>query len=285
MTYRFISVAQSEYPVTRLCDILEVSVSGYYAWRRRPQSQHTREDGELRQAIEDVYTASQQRYGSPRVHAELQAQGPRCSRKRVARLMREQNLCARQKRRRVQTTRQDPTHPKAENVLDQDFHATAPNQKWVVDVTMFQTQEGPLFLAGVLDLFSRSLVGWALAPEQDTWLVEKALRMALLRRHPSDGLLHHSDRGSQYTSKNYRDLLDREGMIISMSRTGNCYDNAAMESFWSTIKWECLSRNRFPAHALARAAIFEYVETFYNRQRRHSSLGYLSPVHYEESMT
>ncbi|GCE29277.1 transposase [Dictyobacter alpinus] len=230
MTYQFIAVAQSEYPVTRLCDILEVSVSGYYAWRRRPQSHHTREDGELRQAIEDVYKASQQRYGSPRVYAELRAQGSRCSRKRVARLMREQNLCARKKRHRVQTTRQDPTHPKTENVLDQDVHATAPNQKWVVDVTMFQTQEGPLFLAGVLDLFSRSLVGWALASEQDTLLVEKALRMALLRRHPSDGLLHHWDRGSQYTSKNYRDLLEREGMIVSMSRTGNCYDNAAMES-------------------------------------------------------
>ncbi len=150
---------------------------------------------------------------------------------------------------------------------------------------MLATQEGPLFLAGVLDLFSRSLVGWALAAVQDETLVEKALQMALLRRDPPRGLLHHSDRGSQYTSRNYRDVLEQKGMVVSMSRTGNCYDNASMESFWSTLKWECVSRVTFPTRAMARSTIFEYVEVFYNRQRRHSSLGYLSPSNYEELMT
>jgi putative transposase len=285
MRYRFIAAAQSDYPVRRLCDILEVSVSGYYAWRKRPESQHTREDGELRESIKEVYMASKERYGSPRVHAELHAQGSACSRKRVARLMREQGLCARKKRHHAHTTKQDTTHPKAENVLDQDFQAAAPNQKWVADVTMFGTLEGPVFLAGVLDLCSRALVGWALAPVQDEALVEKALQMALLRRHPPRGLLHHSDRGSHYTSRNYRDVLEQKGMVVSMSRTGNCYDNAAMESFWSTLKWECVARANFPTRAMAQSTIFEYVEVFYNRLRRHSSLGYLSPLTYEELMT
>jgi putative transposase len=285
MTYQFIADAQSEYPVSRLCSILGVSVSGYYAWKQCPQSQHAREDGHLKHAIAEAYTASKERYGSPRVHAELRDHGYRCSRKRVARLMREEGLCARNKRRRLHTTRQDPSHQKAENVLDQQFEATAPNQKWVADVTVFRTQEGPLFLAGVLDLFSRSLVGWALAPVQDETLVENALQMALHRRHPPGGLLHHSDRGSQYTSSRYQRVLAQSGMIVSMSRTGNCYDNAAIESFWSTLKWECISRATFLTQTLARSTIFEYVEVFYNRQRRHSSLGYLSPSQYEELMT
>ena len=285
MKYQFIATAQSDYPVTRLCETLDVSVSGYYAWKNRPQSQHAREDGHLKQMIEAAYTASKERYGSPRVHAELRDQGYRCSRKRVAGLMRESGLCARKKRHRVHTTRQDPTHFKAGNVLNQNFEATAPNQKWVADVTVFATQEGPLFLAGVLDLFSRSLVGWALAPVQDETLVEKALQMALHRRHPPRGLLHHSDRGSQYTSSQYQSVLAQEEIRVSMSRTGNCYDNASMESFWSTLKWECISRYTFPTRAFARVTVLDYIECFYNRQRRHSSLGYLSPSRYEELMT
>jgi transposase InsO family protein len=187
--------------------------------------------------------------------------------------MREHGFCARRKRSRHHTTRQDPTHLKAANVLNRDFEAVAPNQKWVTDVTAIWTQEGWLYLAGVLDLFSRAIVGWALAPVQDEALVQNALQMALLRRHPDPGLLHHSDRGSQYTSSGYRCALAEAGMTVSMSRTGNCYDNAPMESFWSTLKAECAYRACFSTRVMARQAIFEYVECFYNRQRRHSSLG------------
>ncbi|GHO49864.1 transposase [Ktedonospora formicarum] len=285
MIYQFIADEQSEYPVTRLCATLGVSVSGFYAWRHRPESQHRRKNGELKQAIEHAYAASWQSYGSPRILAELQAQGYRCSRKRVARLMREQGFSARHKRVRARTTRQDPTHQKAANVLGQDFKATAPTQKWVTDVTAIWTYEGWLYLAGVLDLFSRSVVGWALAAVQDEALVQCALQMALRRRQPKPGLLHHSDRGLQYTSAGYQWALAQAGMMVSMSRTGNCYDNAPMESFWSTLKWECISGIIFPTRALAKHAIFEYIEYFYNRQRRHSSLGYLSPSQYEALMT
>lgn len=285
MIYQFIAQAQNEYPVTRLCSTLGVSISGYYAWRKRPESQHGREDGELKRAIEASYQASRACYGSPRILADLQAQGYRCSRKRVARLMREQGLCARAKRRRHWTTQQDPSHEKATNVLARDFQASAPNQKWVTDVTAIWTQEGWLYLAGVLDLFSRRLVGWALAPVQDEELVQRALHMALLRCHPKPGLLHHSDRGSQYTSAGYQETLAQAGMVVSMSRTGNCYDNAAMESFWSTLKWECVYRTKFSTRTHARLAVFEYIECFYNRQRRHSALGFLSPCQYEKVMT
>jgi putative transposase len=191
MIYQFIADAQSEYPITRLCAALGVSASGYYAWKRRPESQHHREDGELTQAIEKAYRASRQSYGSPRILVELQAQGYRCSRKRVARLMRQRGLGARQKRSRPRTTRQDPTHQKADNVLNRKFEATAPNQKWVTDVTAIWTYEGWLYLAGVLDLFSRSMVGWAMGSVQDELLVRSALQMALRRRSPEPGLLHH----------------------------------------------------------------------------------------------
>ena len=285
MIYQFIADAQSEYPVARLCHTLGVSMSGYYAWKKRPQSQHRREDGKLTTAIEQAYTTSRACYGSPRIHAELRSRGYCCSRKRVARLMRERGLCARSKRSRPRTTRQEPTHQKAANLLNQEFEATAPNQKWVTDVTAVWTQEGWLYLAGVLDLFSRSLVGWAMAAVQDEALVQMALQMALLRRHPSRGVLHHSDRGSQYTSIGYQGTLAQAGMIVSMSRTGNCYDNAVMESFWSTLKCECTSRTCFPTRAAAKQAIFEYIECFYQRHRRHSSLDYLSPEQYEELLT
>ena len=192
MIYQFIADAQSEYPVTRLCQTLGVSVSGYYAWKKRPESQHSREDGDLTQAIEQAYLASRACYGSPRIYAELRSQGHSCSRKRVARLMRARGLCARIKHSRPRTTQQEPTHQKAANVLNQQFEATAPNQKWVTDVTAIWTQEGWLYLAGVLDLFSRSLVGWAMAAVQNEALVQLALQMALVRRHPTPGVLHHS---------------------------------------------------------------------------------------------
>lgn len=204
-----------------------------------------------------MYQANWGCYGSPRILVELRGHGYRCSRKRVARLMREQGLCARRKRFQSCTTRADPTHQKVANVLNQDFAATAPDQKWVTDVTAIRTYEGWVYLAGVLDLFSRTLVGWALGAVQDEALVENALQMALLRRHPAPGLLHHSDRGSQYTSARYQWMLAQAGRVVSMSRTGNCYDNAPMESFWSTLKWECISGLVFPTRALASHAIFE----------------------------
>lgn len=285
MIYQFIAAAQSDYPVTRLCAVLDVSVSGYYAWCKRSESQHSRKDGELKKAIAKAYTDSRQCYGSPRICAELRIQGYRCSRKRIARLMREQGFVARLKRSRYHTTQQNPTHQKASNVLDRNFEATAPNQKWVTDVTAVWTHEGWFYLAGVLDLFSRSLVGWAMAAVQEEALVENALRMAVLRRCPGPGLLHHSDRGSHYTSSGYQGTLAQAAMVVSMSRAGNCYDNAPMESFWSTLKWECVYRTTFPTRSSAKQAIFEYIETFYNRQRRHSSLGYLSPSQYEKVMT
>ena len=280
----FIDQLCDDYPVVRLCTTVGVSKSGYYAWKARPISQHEREDGQLIQAIEACYQHSWQTYGSPRVHVQLQRQGYRCSRKRVARLMRQQGWCARERRKRTHTTQQHPGHKKAANVLNREFQASAPNQKWVADVTAVWTQEGWLYVAGVLDLYSRALVGWAMAPIQDEELVQCAFRMALLRRHPQAGLLHHSDRGCLYTSTRYRQAVIQAGMVVSMSRTGNCYDNAAMESFWSTLKWECVHRTNFSTCAQARQAIFEYIEVFYNRQRLHSSLGYLSPSQFEGTL-
>jgi transposase InsO family protein len=198
--------------------------------------------------------------------------------------MRQQGWHARQHRKRTQTTRHHPDHQKAANVLGQDFEASAPNRKWVTDVTAIWTQEGWLYVAGVLDLYSRTLVGWAMAATQDEELVQQALQMALQRRHSQPGLLHHSDRGCQYTSRGYQQTLAQAAMEVSMSRTGNCYDNACMESFWSTLKWECIYRTSFLTRGHARQVIFEYIEVFYNRRRLHSSLGYVSPSQFEEGV-
>ncbi len=267
--------------MSRLCETLGISKSGYYTWRARPISRHEQEDGELTYVIEACYQQSRETYGSPRVHVCLQRQGHRCSRKRVARLMRQQGWYAREHRKRAQTTQQHPDHQKAANVLNRDFEASAPNRKWVTDVTAIWTQEGWLYLAGVLDLYSRSLVGWAMAAVQNEELVQRALDMARQHRHPRPGLLHHSDRGCQYTSTGYQQTLAQAEMVVSMSRTGNCYDNAVMESFWSTLKWECVHRIPFLTRAQAQQVIFEFIEVFYNRQRLHSSLGFLSPSQFE----
>lgn len=223
-------------------------------------------------------------YGSPRIQAELRDQGIRSSRKRVARLMREQALSARRRHHRTITTKSEPGARVAPNVLDQDFTASRLNEKWTGDITAIWTYEGWLYLAVVLDLFSRRVIGWAMAAIQDETLIETALRMALLGRQPSPGLLFHSDRGSQYTSDAYRAVLAQATITVSMSRTGNCYDNAVTESFFGTLKGECVERTCFQTRREARQTIFEYVECFYNRIRRHSSLGYLSPVAYEQAM-
>jgi putative transposase len=275
---------RKDYAVSVLCETLGVSLSGYYAWKKRPMSQHQREDNQLAEHIQEVYHSCRRVYGSPRIHAELRAQGITSSRKRVARLMRERGLSACRRHHRTTTTKSEPGARVAPNLLDQDFTATRPNEKWTGDITAVWTYEGWLYLAVVLDLFSRRVIGWAMAATQDETLIETALRMALLGRRPSAGMLFHSDRGSQYTSDAYRAVLAEASVTASMSRTGNCYDNAVTESFFGTLKGECVERVSFQTGGQARQTIFEYVECFYNRVRRHSSLGYLSPVAYEQSM-
>ncbi len=265
-----------------MCRVLEVSVSGFYAWRKRPQCTHAREDGLLACQIEHTFEQNRGVYGSPRIHAELRAQGIRCGRKRVVRLMQQLQLSARRRCHRIVTTRSDPNARFAPNLLHQEFVAQTPNSKWVSDVTYIGTVEGWLYLAAVLDLFSRAIVGWAMAAVQDERLVEQALRMALQRRRPTVGLLLHSDRGSQYTSDQYQDLVASSGIQASMSGTGNCYDNAVMERFFGSLKGECIERCVFQTREQAQQAAFEYIECFYNRVRRHSSLGYLSPVQFEQ---
>jgi len=276
---------REEYPVSMLCETLGVSLSGYYGWKNRPMSQHQREDTQLAEHIHAVYHACRQVYGSPRMHAELRDQGIPCSRKRVARLMRERGLTARRRHHRTITTRSEPGARVAPNVLDQEFTATRPNEKWTGDITAIWTYEGWLYLAVVLDLYSRRVIGWAMAATQDEALIERAFQMALLTRHPQTGVLFHSDRGSQYTSDAYQALLANVGATVSMSRTGNCYDNAVTESFFGTLKGECVERFSFQTRGQARQTIFEYVECFYNRIRRHSSLGYVSPVAYEQRVS
>lgn len=271
-----------EYSVTVMCEALEVSVSGYYAWCKREPSQHSREDAELAEKITTTFQKKRCVYGSPRIHAELHAQGIHCARKRVARLMRERELVAKRPRHRTVTTNSEQGAVVAPNLLQQDFHADEPNQKWVSDTTYIWTQEGWLFLAVVLDLFSRMVVGWSMAAVQDAALVINALHMALSRRCPQAGLLLHSDRGSTYTSENYLNLLQQNSIQASMSRTANCYDNAATESFFHSLKGECLDHESFQTRTQARQCTFDYIETFYNRTRRHSTIQYMSPVEFEE---
>jgi len=283
MKFQFIEEYRDEFPVTRMCHVLAVSASGYYAWRRRPMSQRERDNQELLDQIKEAHAASRKTYGSPRVHADLAKQGIQCNKKRVERLMRVNDIRGKQRgRRRVKTTDSAHNLPVAPNVLDRQFEADAPNQKWVTDITYIPTDEGWLYLAAVLDLFSRRVIGWSMASTLCTSLVKSALRMAITDRHPQAGLLHHSDRGSQYASAEYQSLLDAHQMVVSMSRTGNCYDNAPMESFFGTLKCELVHERHYHTRAEARQDIFEYIEVFYNRRRRHSSLGYRSPVQYEQ---
>ena len=282
MKYQFIAAYRHEYPITTMCRVLEVSVSGYYAWSKRPSSQRSREDAQLAEQVKITFQSNRGVYGSPRVHAELQAQGIRCARKRVARLMREQEVFARRPRHRTITTQSEPSAQVAPNLLERDFSADEPNTKWVADTTYIWTAQGWLYLAVVLDLFSRMVVGWSMAATQDATLVMHALHMAIARRRPQAGLLHHTDRGSTYTSESYQALLRQEGMVASMSRTADCYDNAAMESFFHSFKGECIDGQSFPTRAQARSITFDYIETFYNRTRRHSTLHYLSPLTYEQ---
>lgn len=282
MTYQFIAGQQGATPVKWLCHALGVSESGYYAWKRRRPSRRFQEDSILAEQIKQVYQTSRRTYGSPRIQAELRAQGRCCSRRRVARLMRQCGISAQRKRHRTCTTDSQHGMPVALNRLNREFSAERPDEKWVADITGIWTSQGWLYLAVVLDVFSRKVIGWAMAARREDDLVIAALRMALVQRRPQTGLLHHSDRGSQYTSRDYQALLQDWGIEVSMSRKGDCYDNALMESFFATLKGECTDRQRWTSHNQARQAIFEYMEVFYNRQRRHSSLEYHSPVAYEQ---
>jgi putative transposase len=282
MKYQFIEDNKREFAIAVMCRVLEVSESGFYAWRKRPACQRKREDAYLTQKIRQVFETHQRRYGSPRIQKDLYDEGIACSRKRVARLMRAEELSARPKRRRAIMTKRDESHPVAPNILNRDFHADEPNKKWVTDITYIPTKQGWLYLAVVLDLYSRMVVGWSMSGNCDEELIERALEHAVIRRRPGAGLLHHSDRGSQYTSHAYQAYLQQSGIQASMSRKGNCWDNAAMESFFGTVKDECVRETIYASHDEARSALFIYMEGYYNRVRRHSTLGYVSPLHYEK---
>lgn len=282
MKYEFIEQHKQKFSIVVMCDVLGVSESGFYAWRKRPTCRHKREDAHIAQEIRQVFERHQGRYGSPRIHRDLHEEGITCSRKRVARLMREEELSALRKRRRVTTTKSDKTHPVAPNLLNRDFHAKAPNKKWVTDITYIPTAQGWLYLAVILDLYSRIVVGWSMSGNCDGELVERALDQAVARRRPSPGLLHHSDRGSQYTARAYQAHLEENGILVSMSRKGNCWDNAVMESFFGSLKDECVRNTLYVSRDEARLAIFTYLEVYYNRIRRHSTLGYVSPFTYEQ---
>jgi transposase InsO family protein len=265
-----------------MCSVLEVSENGYFNWRKRGLCQRKRDDEQLTERIKDAYHDNRGVYGSPRIHAELQEQGVHCGRKRIARLMQEHQISASRKRRKAHKTDSAHGSPCAPNLLQRDFTANAPDEKWMTDMTFIETREGWLYLAGVIDAYSRKVIGWAMGKEHDAELVKQALQMALLQRQPGAGLVHHSDRGSEYASKSYQDLLQEQNIRISMSKKGDCYDNALIESFWGTLKEECFGQEIYQSRKEAISAIFEYIEVFSNRKRKHSSLGYLSPVAYEK---
>jgi putative transposase len=279
--FAFISAEKASTPVAVLCRLLDVSRSGFYAWEERGPSASSVADEQLAVRIAAIHKASGGRYGSPKVHAELVAEGIAVSRKRVARIMAELGLASLRKRRFKATTDSKHKLPVAENVLDRKFEVDAPDVAWVTDITYVWTSEGWLYLAAILDLFSRRVVGLAMSERIDRALVLDAFRNAIGRRVPNQGLIHHSDRGSQYASADYQDALRDRGVVCSMSRKGNCWDNAVAESFFATLKTELIYPRRFATRREAKDAIFDYVEVFYNRRRRHSTLGYLSPVDFE----
>lgn len=283
MRYQLIDRHRHEYPIEVLCEVLDVSKSGYYAWRRRPISARAQQDRHLQERIVNIHRDSKGRYGASRVHAELRAQGQQCGRKRVARLMRSAGLRGRGKRKYRVTTDSDHALPLAENVVQRHFEVSEPNTVWAADISYVWTREGWLYLAVVIDLFSRRVVGWSMGERLTTALPLAALKMAFERRRPSPGLVHHSDRGSQYASRTYCSALKAMGMTCSMSRKGDCWDNAVVESFFANLKREEVADATYRTRQEARSALFSYMEVFYNRQRRHSTLGYRSPEEFEQS--
>jgi putative transposase len=286
VTYRFIDQHKDQWPVRLLCEVLEVSPAGYYAWRQRPRSAREQRRDALLVEVRAIHAEVKARYGSPRIHAELLARGHDCCVNTVARVMREAGIAAKTARKSRRATT-DSAHdlPVAENLLGRQFNPSEANEAWVADITYIPTREGWLYLAAVADLYSRRVVGWAMAERMESRLVVDALAMAVQRRLPGEGLLAHSDRGSQYASEHYQRLLARHGITCSMSRRADCWDNAPMESFFASLKKELVHGADFATRAEARAAVFEYIEVFYNSQRRHSSLGYVAPAEYEQSAT
>jgi transposase InsO family protein len=280
VTFAWIEAEKAGFPIRKACRVMRVSPSGFYASRRRPESMHTRDDRRLRVLVQASFDESRRRYGSPRVYRDLVEQGIQVSPKRVARLMQEDGLKARARKRFKMTTMSDHDQPVAANLLDRQFDAQAPNQRWVGDTTeLLIGTSGKLYLAAILDLFSRFIVGWAVSAVNDRHLTIKALEMALKRRCPDTGLLHHSDQGCTYASEDYQAVLEAYGITCSMSRRGNCHDNAVAESFFSTLKSEL--GERFETHGDAKMELFDYIEVFYNQRRRHSTIGQISPAEYE----
>jgi putative transposase len=277
--FRFIDREKAAHPITMLCRVLEVSRAGYHAWKRRAVSARARADTALEKRIREIHTASRGTYGAPRIHAELgDVDEVRCGRKRVARLMRRAGLVGVSRRRSVRTTRRDELATISDDLVKRSFTATAPDQLWVADITYLPTWQGFLYLAVVLDAYSRRVVGWAMADHMRAELVVDALEMALWHRTPAPGLVHHSDHGSQYTSLAFGRRLREAGIAQSMGSVGDCYDNAMAESFFATLECELIKRTRWRTHTEARMAVFDFIETFYNRVRRHSALGYRSPA-------
>jgi putative transposase len=282
MRFRFIDDHRKQWPLAAMCQVLAVSRSGFYAWSRRPISQRRLRQEQLARQIAAVHQQSRQTYGSPRVTVELNEHGIDVCENTVAKLMKQFEIAAKTRRRFApQTTDSAHPHPIAANRLEQDFAAAAPNEKWACDITYIPSRQGWLYLAVVLDLYSRKVVGWSLQQHLRAELVMEALDTALISRRPGANLLHHSDRGVQYACDDYQRLLAEHRITCSMSRCGNCYDNAVVESFFGTLKREFVHEQRWESAGQARSALFEWIEVFYNRQRRHSSLGYLSPESFE----
>jgi putative transposase len=283
--FAFIEEHLVSYPIRTVCSVLEVSRSGYHAWLKRPDSARDQRRRELAAKIKTVHEKNRGVYGSPRVHKALEAQGESVCENTVARVMKQQQIRAKTKRKFVpRTTDSAHAQPVADNLLGRQFTAELPNQKWAADITYIPTGEGWLYLAGVIDLCSRRIVGWSMADHMRTGLIGDALGMAVAGRSPKAGLLHHSDRGVQYASDDYQYLLQTHGMEVSMSGKGDCWDNAAMESFWATLKNELVNHEQYATRQQARASIFEYIEIFYNRKRLHSAIGYQSPEAFEASL-
>ena len=284
MRFRFIAREKANHSLGLLCRCLRVTRSGFYAWHGRPESVRAKRDRQLKVLMHASFAASKGRYGSPRIHEDLLEQEARVSRKRVIRLMQEEQLRARVRKRFKCTTMSDHDLPVAANLLDRQFTAERPNQRWVGDTTEFVIgASGKLYLAAILDLYSRFIVGWAVSAVNDRHLAIKALEMALKRRCPEAGLLHHSDQGCTYASEDYQTILDAHGITCSMSRRGDCYDNAVMESFFSTVKSELA--DRFDSFGEGKMELFDYIEVFYNQRRRHSTLGQISPAAFERRHT
>ena len=280
--FRLIEAEKASHSVPLLCRMLGVSKSGYYAWRRRPPSKRARRDAILLEKIETIHRNSRATYGSPRVHAELRAIGICCGRKRVTRLMRQAKLRGCLRGRRIKTSYRAALQHAAPDLVRRNFAAGEPDKLWVADITYVRSREGFVYLAFILDVCSRKVVGWSMATHLRTELVVDALLMAIARRKPAPGLVHHSDRGAQYTSLSFGKRLEDEGLLPSMGRVGSAYDNALAESFVATLKTELLYRSRWSTRQSVKTAIFEYIEGFYNTRRRHSALGYTSPSEFEE---